>query len=293
MSHIDLHVHSKEGSDGRFTLEKIFSAAIRANIKLLSISDHDSVEAQAKAVAMAKEKGMKYLTGVELNISFNCPEYPNIKAASIDLLGYGIDINNKILIDKLNALRAFRQKRAVEIINNLNEVFLKEGFPEFTETDLHNIEKTADGALGRPHIANYLIEKNIVANKDEAFEKYLVKCNMPKMLVTLEEASSLIRNAGGKVFLAHPDLPRGTSLRKFSDKFEDQFKIISNFMKPYLDGIECWHSSHTQTAIEAYFAYAKSNKFMVSGGSDCHQQPLIVGTVEIPDWVANQFGITL
>lgn len=293
MSHIDLHIHSKEGSDGKFPLEKIFIAAVSAEIKLLSITDHDSVEAQLKAVKLANERGIKYLTGVELNISFSCPEYSDIKAASLDLLGYNFDINNNVLVDKLNALREFRQKRAAEIINNLNEVFRKEGLPEFTEIDLHNIEKTADGALGRPHIANYLIEKNIVTNKEEAFDKYLVKCNMPKMPVTLEEASNIIRNAGGKVFLAHPDHPRGTSLRKFSEKIEDQFKIISNIMRPYLDGIECWHSCHAQATIDAYFAYAKANKFMVSGGSDCHQQPLIMGTVDIPDWLATQFNIFL
>ena len=293
MSHIDLHIHSKEGSDGKFSIEQIFTAATRAKIKLLSITDHDSLEAQVKAIELASKNGIKYLTGVELNISFNCPQYPDIKAVSLDLLGYDIDINKEALLGKLNSLREFRQRRAVEIINNLNEVFRKEGYPEFTETDLHNIEKIADGALGRPHIADYLIEKKIVINRDEAFNKYLIKCNMPKMPVVLEEASDLIRNAGGKVFLAHPDNPRGTSLRKFSKKLEDHFKIISNSMRPYLDGIECWHSSHSQTAINAYCAYAKANKLMVSGGSDCHQQPLIMGTVDIPDWVATQFNIFL
>ena len=293
MSNIDLHIHSKEGSDGKFSIEKIFTAASRAEIKLLSITDHDSLEAQAKADELANKMGIKYLTGLELNISFSCSLYPDIKAVSLDLLGYNIDINNDVLLHKLKTLREFRQKRAAEIISNLNEVFRKEGLPEFTETDLHNIEETADGALGRPHIANYLIEKKIVTNREEAFDKYLVKCNMPKMCVTLEEASELIRNAGGKVFLAHPDNPRGTSLKKFSKKLEDQFEIISNSMKPYLDGIECWHSSHNQTAINAYCAYAKVNKFMVSGGSDCHQQPVIMGTVDIPDWVATQFGALL
>ncbi len=69
-----------------------------------------------------------------------------------------------------------------------------------------------DGVFGRPHIANYLIEKGVVEDKQEAFDKYLIRCNVPKYPLSLAEASRLIRNAGGVVIHAHPNDPHGTSL---------------------------------------------------------------------------------
>ena len=66
--------------------------------------------------------------------------------------------------------------------------------------------------LGRPHIADYLVKKGIVKTRQEAFDKYLVKCDVPKFPLYLEEASKLIRDAGGKLVLAHPNDPHGTSL---------------------------------------------------------------------------------
>ncbi len=66
--------------------------------------------------------------------------------------------------------------------------------------------------MGRPHIAAYMIEKGIVSNRQEAFDRYLVRCDVPKMSLSLEEASQLVRAAGGRVVLAHPNDPNGTSL---------------------------------------------------------------------------------
>ena len=74
------------------------------------------------------------------------------------------------------------------------------------------MKKSVDGTLGRPHIADYLVKKGIVASRQEAFDKYLVKCDVPKYPLYLEEASKLIRSAGGKLVIAHPDDPHGTSL---------------------------------------------------------------------------------
>jgi hypothetical protein len=110
------------------------------------------------------------------------------------------------------------------------------------------------------------------------------------MPVSLAEASELIRGAGGKLIFAHPNHPRGTSLVLLTPSLSEQQKIIKEAMLPYIDGIECWHSHHDQASLDSYLAFAKQWGLMVTGGSDCHQQPLILGTVRIPDYVAEQFG---
>ena len=156
---IDLHIHSKNGSDGKWPLEQIFPEAKRRGISLISITDHDSLQGQEEARRLAKIQGIKYLTGVELNVTFTHSHYTKGKAASLDFLGYAFDIRNKALIDKLHALRSYRRQRAQKILENINEEFLKEGRALFTTKDMDAIEAGVDGSFGRPHIANYLIGK--------------------------------------------------------------------------------------------------------------------------------------
>lgn len=290
---IDLHIHSRDGSDGRMDLEDIFREASKRDIKLLSITDHDSIDAQEKAIKLAEKYGIKYLCGLELNISFKHPEMASKKPASLDLLVYGYDIKNRALNDKINELRAYRRKRAFQIIEKLNTVLKEESIPPLTDEDISAIEESVNGSFGRPHIANYLIKKGIVSDKKEAFDRYLKRCNVPKLPLSLEEASSISRGAGGKLFLAHPNDPSGTSLIVFTDSLFQQQEIIEKYMLKHIDGVECWHSRHTPDTISSYLDFARKNGLMVSGGSDCHQDPVIMGSVEVPLIVANQFNIQL
>jgi predicted metal-dependent phosphoesterase TrpH len=288
---IDLHIHSKDCSDGKMTIPEIFEEAHRRGIKVISISDHDSIDCQEAAQALASEYDIKYITGVELNISFSHPRYRNSKPISLDMLGYQYDIHNQALIKKLKQVREYRRKRAEQILEKINDELTKEHLKPFTHKDLEAIEETVDGAFGRPHIANYMVKKGIVSNKQKAFDKYLVKCNVPKMPVSLEEASKLIRGAGGKLVHAHPSDPNGTSLVSLTPSIQEQHKIIKENMLPWLDGIECWHTRHNPETISAHLAFAKKEGLMVTGGSDCHQQPVIMGTLDIPAYVAEQFDL--
>jgi predicted metal-dependent phosphoesterase TrpH len=113
------------------------------------------------------------------------------------------------------------------------------------------------------------------------------------MEVSLEEASGLIRRAGGKVVLAHPGDPNGTSLISLSKSLKEQMHIIKEHMLPYLDGIECWHSRHDKSTVSGYLSFARQEGLLVTGGSDCHQQPLKLGSVDVPAYVSDQFGIDL
>lgn len=289
---IDLHIHSK-ASDGKMSVEEIFQEAHRRKLTLISITDHDSLDSQESAIRLSSRYGIHYLCGIELNVSYSHPDYKSGKPISLDFLGYMIDIRYQPLVEKLEKLRKYREKRAEEILKNLNIELEKENKPPFTREDLHNIQDSVDGSFGRPHIADYLIRKGIVDNKQDAFDRYLEKCNVPKMPLSLAEASTLIHGAGGKIVFAHPAHPRGTSLISFTDSIEEQFHIIQENMLSYIDGIECWHSSYSKETTKAYLEFAQRHDLEVTGGSDCHQQPILMGTLDIPNYVAEQFGFHL
>jgi len=284
---IDLHVHTRDCSDGNLSVDEIFEEAGKRSIDFISITDHDSVDCQERAIALAEKHGISYITGLELNVNFHYPVTD--KGVSLDFLGYGYDIGNAPLRDKLQMLREHREQRARRILDNLNLEFDKEGIRRFDEEDMRRIEDSVDGTFGRPHIANYLIEKGIVKDKQEAFDKYLVRCNVPKYPLSLAEASQLVRDAGGILVHAHPNDPQGTSLVSITHSLDGQTQIIEEYMLQYVDGIECWHSRHDRETTAHYMGFAGKHAMVMTGGSDCHQKPLILGTVDIPDWVARQF----
>lgn len=151
---------------------------------------------------------------------------------------------------------------------------------------MSNIQARADGALGRPHIADYLIERGIVHDRQEAFDRYLVRCDVPKYPLHLEEASSLVRSAGVILVHAHPADYHGTSLMTITPDLSAQTGIIREYMLDCIDGVECWHSSHDERTTRHYLAFARKHRLITTGGSDCHQKPVIMGTLDIPDSVA-------
>ncbi len=288
---IDLHMHSRDGSDGRFTVTEIFAEAVRRGIDFISITDHDSVRAQAAAIVQARASDIRYITGAELNITFSHPSYRRGKAISLDFLAYQFDPDDPPLLAKLAQLAAYREKRAGMILDKLNAEFSLQGIEHFTAADMAAIQATADGSVGRPHIANYLIKRGIVANKQEAFDKYLVRCDVPKLPLHLKEASALVRAAGGKLVLAHPNDRNGTSLVSMTASLEEQHEIIKSSMLDLIDGIECWHSRHDETTAESYREFAIAHGLITTGGSDCHQQPIVMGNVKVPAEVADYFPV--
>jgi len=287
---IDLHIHSKS-SDGALPVDEVIREARRRNIEFMSITDHDSIGCQEAAVALAEKAGIRYVTGVELNVTFQHPRYRDGKAVSLDFLGYQFDAANKALKTKLERMAAYREERAAKILNNLNAEFEKEGIGKLTRSDFEEIQASVDGTLGRPHIADYLVRKGIVRNRQEAFDRYLVKCDVPKFPLYLAEASRLVRAAGGKLVIAHPNDPHGTSLVALTKSLPEQTQIIEESMLSYIDGVECWHSRNDAQTTEHYVKFAKERGLLMTGGSDCHQKPIIMGTVKIPEYVAEQFQL--
>jgi predicted metal-dependent phosphoesterase TrpH len=287
---IDLHIHSKH-SDGALAVEEIVREAKLRNIGFMSITDHDSIDCQEIAMALAGKAGIRYVSGVELNVTFSHPRYREGKPVSLDFLGYQFDAKNKELKEKLERMANYREERAAKILSNLNAEFEKEGIKKLTERDFDEIQASVDGTLGRPHIADYLVRKGIVRNRQEAFDRYLVRCDVPKYPLYLEEASRLVRNAGGVIVLAHPNDPHGTSLVTLTKSLPEQTQIIEESMMAHIDGVECWHSRNDAQTTEHYVKFVKEHGLVMTGGSDCHQKPLIMGTVKIPEYVAEQFNL--
>lgn len=116
-----------------------------------------------------------------------------------------------------------------------------------------------------------------------------MKCNVEKYPLSLEEASIIIKDAGGIVVLAHPNDPYGTSLTKLTKSLSEQTTIIKDSMLKFIDGIECWHSRNTLITTKHYESFCKKHNLIMTGGSDCHQNPVKMGTIIIPDFVAKQF----
>ena len=286
---IDLHIHTSTGSDGGLPMKAVFREAGRRKIDLLSITDHDSIEHQGKAIELAGANNLRYITGVELNVTFLYKD----KSISLDFLGYGYDYGNRAFRDKLQVIREHRVKRARQILDNLNVEFTKENRPLFTEADLQRMQEGVDGILSRPHIADYLIKKGVVGSRQEAFDRYLVKCDVPKYPLTLAEASALVKGAGGRLVLAHPNDPNGTSLISVTRNLAEQTSIIKEYMLEFIDGIECWHSRSDKDTTSHYIEFCRKSfpggEGIMTGGSDCHQKPMLMGTLDIPDFVAGQF----
>jgi len=286
---IDLHIHSKS-SDGAFTAEELTREARQRNIGFMSITDHDSIGCQEVAIGLARKAGIRYISGVELNVTFSYPKYREGKSVSLDFLGYQFDAKNSALSAKLQQMARYREERAAKILKNLNAEFEKEGIEKLTKRDFDLIQASVDGTLGRPHIADYLVKKGIVQTRQEAFDKYLVKCDVPKYPLYIEEASKLVRNAGGKLVLAHPNDPHGTSLVTLTKSLPEQTEIVQESMLPFIDGVECWHSRNDAQTTNHYVKFAKEHGLIMTGGSDCHQKPILMGTLEIPETVAAQFA---
>lgn len=288
---IDLHIHSS-CSDGRMCPEEIFQEARQRGLEIISITDHDSADCQEEAEILARRHGIGFIRGLELNVSFSHPDYKGGKPISLDFLAYQYDLHSPSLMEKLALLREHRMKRGEQILENINRELSRESTERLTRQDLDEIQSSVDGSFGRPHIAAHLVKRGLVKTIQEAFDRYLVRCNVPKMPLSLSEASTLVKEAGGKLALAHPNDPRGTSLVSFTPSLEEQQKIIRETMLPHIDGIECWHSRHDPQTTTSYLGFARECGLMVTGGSDCHQAPVIMGTVPVPADILGRFEIS-
>ena len=242
---IDLHTHTLY-SDGALTPRDLLRRAKAAGIGVISITDHDSVSGLNEAEQYAKEIGLSVVPGIEVTSSF--------RRTQVHILGFFLDYTDKAVTSCLSDLRDARVSRARRIIAKLNKIKI----PLKLESVLER--SGVENSIGRPHIANTMVEEGYAETYDEVFNKYLgigrpaYEANYP---FPPERAISMIGQAGGLSFVAHPShFVKEDTLREFQ-KFG-------------LDGIEAVHPSHSQEEIEWAVRYADASGLLKCGGSDFH-----------------------
>src|SRR6202453_3873649 len=259
MKFADLHLHTNF-SDGTFTPEELVLQAQKAGLACIAVTDHDSVEACARAATACAAVKIEFIAGTELTAEHDDTE--------LHLLGYFLDIHNEKLLTEIARFQAVRQSRIHEMVARINEL----GTPLKAESvfALANCKSP-----GRPHVARAMVKEGFVRSLDEAFERFLKKGRpawVPKSKISALEAIQLVHQAGGLAVMAHPGLNRTDN-------------IIPGLVAEGLDGIECFHTKHSTAMSERYLEIADKYHLLVTGGSDCHGfskgKPLI-GTVRLP-----------
>ena len=240
---VDLHSHTNY-SDGFHSPEELVHKAKDAGIDILSITDHDSVNAIEEATKIGEKLGIEIIPGVEIS--------SDLRGAEVHILGYFIDIENKELAHYLAFFREERVRRAARIVEKLNNLGL-----EINLDDVLEIAKNS--AVGRPHIAQAMLEKEIVNTYFEAFNKYIKNGGSAyerKVHLSPQSAFKIISDAGGLSFIAHPaHMPES---------------MIKELIDAGADGIEVIHPSHSRELIRFYRGIVNEYFLLESGGSDFH-----------------------
>ncbi len=251
---IDLHLHST-CSDGALSPAELIRRAAAAGLTAVALADHDNVDGIDEALAAGAEAAVEVLPGVELSVVWE-------DFQDIHLLGYGFDHHHRELQAALREFRAFREGRNGQIVEAVNRQLAEEGAPPL---DFGAIRQRAKGTFGRPHIALELMARHLVRSKEEAFERYLVPCNVPKRYFPLPEAIALIHRAGGVTSLAHPLL--------ISRDRSELRRLLDAFAEYGLDGIEAFSNQADNDDTDWLQSEARRRGLLITGGSDYHGGP--------------------
>lgn len=248
---VDLHVHTT-ASDGTSTPRELVDQAREAGLSAVAITDHDTIDGIAPARLRGVETGIEVISGVEISATFDPP-------GTLHILGYFIDETHPALLDRIQWVQTQRSNRNPRIIERLNDLGL-----EITLEDAQRI--SGSGQLGRPHIAQALVDRGQVASLQEAFDRYLdssAPAYVQKEKLSPEESIRLIRESGGVAVLAHPYQTRRKSLAELES-------LIAELAEIGLGGIECYYSRHTADQTATYLAFAERYGLVATGGSDFH-----------------------
>lgn len=245
---IDLHLHTT-ASDGQLAPRELVARAHRAGIRVMSVTDHDTVGGIAEARAAAEALGMTFVAGIEITAVE--------RERDIHVLGYFFDPEHRELAEFLVASRADRVRRVREIAERLAAM----GVPIHVDDLIRRAEQRPGTSLARPQIADALVAAGHVATKQEAFDRYIANdgpAYVARRGATPEEVVALIRRAGGIASLAHPALVRNAD------------ELIPRLAAAGLPALEARHADHDADTERHYRALAKQYGLAVSGGSDFH-----------------------
>jgi predicted metal-dependent phosphoesterase TrpH len=255
---IDLHAHTNH-SDGKDTPTELVQNAARVGIKILAITDHDTVSGWDEAITAAQSHGLGLIPGIEVSTRAVTPSGHGV---SVHMLAYLPDPNNQALITALNRTKESRMVRAREMVARLSK-----DYPIDFELVLSQLPEGA--TIGRPAIADALVEAGIVPTRSDAFTSILHRSSpyyvSEKSLDTIE-AITLIRQAGGVSVMAHPliDFPPGA---KREDLPRAHFETL---IEAGLNGLEVDHRAVPKVAKAWLRDLALKHNLIVTGSSDYH-----------------------
>lgn len=271
---IDLHVHSTF-SDGSLTPEDLIHEAARVGLSAIALTDHDTTAGVPRLTAAAAATSVRPIAGVEISA--------DVKSGTMHMLGYMVDPVDQTLMERLKWLREGREVRNAEILGKLNNLGFGLTWEEVAAF-------AGEDVVGRPHFAQALLARNLVKDKNEAFDKYLGKgkpAYADRRRMTPENSIQLIRGAGGIPVLAHP-----FTLNLSAEALK---KLVAQLRDWGLGGIEVFYSEHTPQMVSQYLNLARELDLVTTGGSDFHgaMNPDIklgsgFGSLHVPDEIVEQ-----
>jgi predicted metal-dependent phosphoesterase TrpH len=254
MNTIDLHCHTT-ASDGRHSPTELVQMAAELGLRAIAVCDHDSTEGLDEALATGRAAGIEVIPSVELSC--------DVAEGELHMLGYYPDYADQTFQAELTRLRAGRIGRAQAMVQKLTAL----GYP----ISFQRVQELAgDGAIGRPHIAQALIEARLVQNKGEAFERLIGRqgpAYVERAKLSPADACRMIRRVGGLPVFAHPfiALASGRVLEPMPVE-----PALPALVEAGLAGLEVYYPNYTPVLIERLLRLSRHYGLLVTGGSDFH-----------------------
>ena len=268
MSKVDLHMHST-ASDGRLTPEDVVRKSAENGLTVIAITDHDTVDGIAPALVAAKAfPWLKVIPGIEISTDF--------PGGEVHVLGYFIDYTDPEFAARLERMRHSRRGRAQGMIAKLRDLGIHIEWQQV-------LEIAGSGSIGRPHIAQAMLDKGYIASIKEAFTKYIGRggpAYVEREKITPVEAVELILRTKGLPVLAHPLT------------ISDPETMVVELKAAGLVGIEAYYNGYTADEISRLVNLADKYGLIASGGSDYHgldvSRETMIGGVDVPIKSAEQ-----
>lgn len=246
----DLHCHSAV-SDGTLQPEELAMRAKKNGVQLWSLTDHDEVGGQRRAMDAARALNLPYLTGTEISVTF--------ADVTVHIVGLGFDPDNEALQAGLANTRGGRKQRAIEMGESLAKVGIRDAY----EGALNYVNNP--DLVSRTHFARHLVATGVCADTYEVFRKYLVEGKpgyVPHRWATLRNAVTWITQAGGLAVIAHPARYKFTA--------NEEYALFTEFMMHGGRGVEVVTGSHSAADAAKYAKTAQEFGLLASRGSDFH-----------------------
>lgn len=250
-----MHLHTT-ASDGQLTPSELFELARQRGLNVIAITDHDTTNGIAE-VQQAATGSPVVIPGIELSAEEN--------GLDVHVLGYHIRPENARFQTELARFQVDRLNRGKRIVERLGQL----GMPVAWERVLAR----ASGVVGRPHIAQTMLEAGYVETINQAFDQYLrpgAAAYVPRARLSPEAAIALIHSAGGVAVLAHPSL------------IPDYRLMIERLAPAGLDGVEVLHPKNDTIVRQNLRALARHHDLIMTGGSDFHRRFDAIGSLNPP-----------